>query len=85
VWASYDTKIAVDIENNFQSRLTMNNAVLNIAVAQIAPEVGNLEAKLGYDAVEQSRDSLPLIRDMDIDFTLRELKLVSEQHLLEND
>jgi N-carbamoylputrescine amidase len=44
-----------------------------------------LHAKLEYDAVEQSRDSLPLIRDMDIDFTLRELKLASDQHLLEND
>lgn len=44
-----------------------------------------LHAKLEYDAVEQSRDSLPLLRDMDIDFTLRELKLASDQHLLEND
>jgi len=44
-----------------------------------------LHAKIEYDAVEQSRDALPLIHDMDIDFTLRELKLVSDQHLLEND
>lgn len=44
-----------------------------------------LHAKLEYNAVEQSRDALPLIRDMDIEFTLRELKLASDQHLLEND
>ena len=44
-----------------------------------------LHATLDYEDVEKARDSLPLLKDMDIDFTIRELKGISARHLLEND
>jgi predicted amidohydrolase len=56
---------------------------LSIIAAESGEEL--LHACLDHETVEQARDALPLLRDMDIDFTLRELNNISQQHLLEND
>lgn len=58
-------------------------AALTAIVAETGEEI--MQATLDYESVERARDSLPLLKDMDIDFTLRELKRVSEGHLSEND
>ncbi|MDQ3398734.1 MAG: hypothetical protein M3511_13380, partial [Deinococcota bacterium] len=36
-------------------------------------------------AVERARDALPLLRDLDVDFTLRELQEVTSRRISEND
>jgi predicted amidohydrolase len=56
---------------------------LSVTAAESGEEL--LHASLDREAIEQARDALPLIRDMDIDFTLRELADISQQHLVEND
>lgn len=42
-------------------------------------------AELDANVVQEARDSLPLLRDIDVDFTLRELKLVASRRVAEND
>jgi N-carbamoylputrescine amidase len=58
-------------------------AALSSIVAETGEEI--LHATLDYEAVERARDALPLLKDMDIDFTMRELKRANEKHLIEND
>lgn len=58
-------------------------AGLSSVVAETGEEI--LQTTLEYEAVERARDALPLLKDMDIDFTLRELRRVRERHLSEND
>jgi N-carbamoylputrescine amidase len=42
-------------------------------------------ADLDANVVQEARDSLPLLRDIDVDFTLRELKHVARRRVAEND
>jgi predicted amidohydrolase len=44
-----------------------------------------ITAELEPSAVERARDALPIIRDMDLDFTLRELRDIAERRAVEND
>ncbi len=56
---------------------------LSAAMAETGEEI--LHATINREEIEKARDSLPIVRDMDIDFTLRELQHISERHLEEND
>jgi predicted amidohydrolase len=56
---------------------------LSVTTAESGEEL--LHASLDREAIEQARDVLPLTRDMDIDFTLRELNNINHQHHMEND
>lgn len=58
-------------------------AALSAIVAETGEEI--IHSILDYRAVEQARDALPILKDMDIEFTVRELKRVNERHLSEND
>ncbi len=42
-------------------------------------------ADIELNAVKEARDALPLLRDLDTDFTLRELTRVIDKRLIEND
>jgi predicted amidohydrolase len=57
------------------------------ALSAVAAETGEeiLQTRLEYEAVEKARDALPILKDMDIDFTIRELRRLSELHHYEND
>ena len=56
---------------------------LSITVADTGEEL--IHATLDRTAVQAARDALPVLRDFDIDFTLRELNRISQEHLTEND
>jgi N-carbamoylputrescine amidase len=56
---------------------------LSITVADTGEEL--IHAGLDRSAVQAARDALPILRDFDIDFTLRELNRISQEHLAEND
>jgi predicted amidohydrolase len=56
---------------------------LSTTVADTGEEL--IHATLDHTAVQEARDALPLVRDFDIDFTLRELNSISQEHLVEND
>jgi predicted amidohydrolase len=56
---------------------------LSAKVAETGEEI--FHARIEHDEIERARDALPLMRDMDLDFTLRELKAISQQRFDEND
>jgi predicted amidohydrolase len=44
-----------------------------------------IDAELDANLVQEARDDLPLLRDIDVDFTLRELNQISSRRVAEND
>jgi predicted amidohydrolase len=56
---------------------------LSTTVAGTGEEI--IHATLDRAAVQRARDALPTLRDFDINFTLRELERISQEHLAEND
>jgi predicted amidohydrolase len=56
---------------------------LSSVVAEAGEEI--LHSTIDHEAVERARDSLPILRDLDFEFTLRELKHVSQKRNDEND
>jgi predicted amidohydrolase len=61
--------------------------VAPFGLSSIVAETGEelLHATLDRALVQRARDALPTLRDSDIDFTIRELNRISNEHLAEGD
>jgi predicted amidohydrolase len=80
----FSNRVGMEHDTSFWGGSTVvTPASLSATTADAGEQI--LHSKLDREEVERARDSLPILRDLNIDFTLRELQYISERRLREND